>query len=410
MSSISKLKSLNFRRPTRSRVVIFDTYSTRHIIPVLPDIQYAEFDTSLATINFWIALYSVRYGKPSLNTYAKAFIRLSGASLVITTIDNSPVVYQLKQDLRRVRVIVIQNGRRSTFGRLPNTSFVDELTKASRTSPNAVDNYFTFGTTEEAQFSSLIKCRYSPIGSIKNNYFSPNLQSRVRPLLSYISSFPNFDDNPDGTVFSDEPYLYFESKPISFRNYFEAELVVASWLEKFCELKSIDFQIVGKRSFRTWQEQSFFRSAVPGNWTFISCEGEFDSYASLTESTYVASVDSTLAYEMFGRGLRTMFFTIRSEFTNSPGLQCTRFGYPALAGQTGPMWTNDYKTSEFQRVADFVTSCSDDEWTKVVNAFSPEVMRFDPYNLTLARTISEYLNLPCRTTDEIAASVRRIYG
>lgn len=410
MPSKFKLKSLIFRRPVQSRVVIYDTYSTRHILPVLPEVRFVEFDTSLTNLNFWVILYSLRYGTPSLFTYAKAFIKLSGASLVITTIDNSPIVYQLKQDLQLIKVIVIQNGRRSTFGRLPNTSFVDELTRATSACPNEVDYYFTFGTTEEAQFNELIHGTYTPIGSIKNNYFLPISRSQARPLLSYISSFPNFDDDPGGTVLNDEPYLFFESQPISFRNYFKAEVVVANWLARYCSLRSIDFQIVGKRSSRTWQEQEFFRSAVSGDWRFYSCEGEFDSYARLTESTYVASVDSTLAYEMFGRGLRTMFFTIRSEFTKSPGLQCTRFGYPSLAGKTGPMWTNEHNVSEFQRVADFVTLCSDNEWKEVVNTFSPQVMRFDPLNLTLAHVISDCLNLPCRTTGEIAESVTQTYG
>lgn len=410
MFSMPDLKSFDFRLPKRSRVVIYDRYSTRHILPVLPDVEVVEFDSSLRTINFWALLYSLRFGKPSLSTYAKAFIKLSGASLVITTIDNSPIVYQLNASLHDVHVIVIQNGRRSTFGRLPNTSFVDELTRSNRTSPNMVDSYFTFGSTEEAQFKDLIKSTYTPIGSVKNNYFSSVIRPRVRPLLSYISSFPNFDDHPSGTVFSDDPYLFFEAKPISFRNYFQAELVVAAWLAQFCRLKSIDFQIVGKRSSRTWQEQAFFRSSVPGDWSFVSCESEFDSYSSLTDSTYVASVDSTLAYEMFGRGVRTMFFTIRSEFTDTPGLQCTRFGYPSLAAEIGPMWTNEYKSSEFQRVADFVTSCSDIAWNDAVETYSPYVMKFDPYNLTLARTISEHLGLPCRTENEIAASVARVYG
>ena len=74
------------------------------------------------------------------------------------------------------------------------------------------------------------------------------------------------------------------------------------------------------------------------------------------------------------------------------------------------MWTNEYNASEFQRVADFVTSCSDIEWKDVVHAFSPHVMAFDPFNLTLAGVISDYLNLPCRTTDEIAESVTQTYG
>jgi len=124
----------------------------------------------------------------------------------------------------------------------------------------------------------------------------------------------------------------------------------------------------------------------------------------------VASVDSSLAYEMFGRGKRTMFFTIRSEFTATPGLMCTSFGYPAITDSTGPMWTNNLDEGQFSRITRFVTTCTDDEWLDVHRTFSPIVMQFDPLNSLLAKTLARCTNSDTPDPERVRALVDEIYG
>jgi surface carbohydrate biosynthesis protein len=407
---LANLARLTIQKPNRGEVVIFDSFSERHFRPILQNTTSVVFDTSLPKINLWILLTSLKFGAPSLRNYLCAFIRSCRAKVVVTTIDNSPIIYQLKDALPDVKVIVVQNGRRSTFGKSPFTSFTDELKRAATRNPNSVDYYFTFGSTEHSQFADLIDAEFCPIGNIKNNYLADEQRVKTLKVLTYISSFPNFDDDPSGSVYSDDTYLYFEDRAISYRQYFKSELVIASWLAGYCAENNLAFQIAGKRSDRTFQEEAFFRTNIPGNWEFKPCNSELDSYRTLLSSQFVASVDSSLAYEMFGRGKRTMFFTIRSEFTATPGLMCTNFGYPAITDSTGPMWTNNLDEGQFSRIMRFVTTCTDDEWLDVHRTFSPIVMQFDPLNSLLAKTLARCTNSDTPDPERVRALVDEIYG
>lgn len=407
---LANLARLTIRKPNRGEVVIFDSFSERHFRPILQNTTSVVFDTSLPKINLWILLASLKFGAPSLRNYLCAFIRSCRAKVVVTTIDNSPIIYQLKDALPGVKVIVVQNGRRSTFGKSPFTSFTDELKRAATRKPNSVDYYFTFGSTEHSQFAGLIDAEFCPIGNIKNNYLVDEQRVETPKVLTYISSFPNFDDDPSGSVDSDDTYLYFEDRAISYRQYFKSELVIASWLARYCAENNLAFQIAGKRSDRTFQEEAFFRTSIPGNWEFKPCNSESDSYRTLLSSQFVASVDSSLAYEMFGRGKRTMFFTIRSEFTATPGLMCTNFGYPAITDSTGPMWTNNLDEGQFSRITRFVTTCTDDEWLDVHRTFSPIVMQFDPLNSLLAKTLARCTNSDTPDPERVRALADEIYG
>lgn len=407
---LANLTRLTIRKPDRGDVVVFDSFSERHFRPILQNTTSIVFDTSVPKINLWILLASLKFGAPSLRNYLCAFVRSCRAKVVVTTIDNSPIIYQIKDVLPSVKVIVVQNGRRSTFGKSPFTSFTDELKRAATKKPNSVDYYFTFGSTEHSQFSRLIDAKFCSIGNIKNNYLIDEHLAESPRVLTYVSSFPYFGDDPSRSVDSDEPYLYFEDRAISYRQYFKSELVIASWLAKYCAENSLTFQIAGKRSDRTSQEEAFFRTNIPGTWTFKSCNSESDSYRTLLSSKFVASVDSSLAYEMFGRGKRTMFFTIRSEFTATPGLMCTNFGYPAISDPTGPMWTNNLDEGQFSRIARFVTTCTDEEWLDVHRTFSPIVMQFDPLNSLLAKTLARCTNSDTPDPERVRALVDEIYG
>lgn len=407
---LSRLAPITLRPPKRAKVLVLDCYSTRHVLPILQEIDYVVFDTDVRKINLWVFVLSLSMGRPSMKTYCAAYVRLSQARVIITTIDNSPVAFQLKQYVPKVLVLILQNGRRSTFGKSVNTSFTDQLIEASHSDRLWADYYFTFGTTEYVQFSELIDAKFVPIGHFKNNYIEDNGERYSEPTLSYISSFPNFDSDRLATVDSDETYLYFDDQPISFREYFESEGFVATWLAAYCQQNSIKFQVVGKRSPNTYQEEQFFRERIPGDWAFIPVCSESDSYRALLRSHLVATVDSTLGYEMFGRGKRTMFFSVRHEFIRGKPLRCTSFGYPEEKSVLGPMWTNLWNPDHFLQVANFVSQCTAAEWESVVSAYSPVVMQFDRQNLSVATVLYDHLDLQVPDTHSIRNVALNVYG
>ena len=403
-------RKVSVTRPSRAEIVIFDSYSERHFRPLLPPVTVSVIDGALKNVNLWIFLHSLRYGRPSLLTYTWSFVRLARASLVVTTIDNSPIIYQIKSKLPEVKVCVVQNGRRGTFGVTEDNSFLSELRKYEKYGPNCADYYICFGTTEIMQFGNLIQAKFVPVGSIKNNYFCNHPAPRQDPVMSFVSSFPNFDYLPKASVESEETYLFSGNHPITHLEYFKAEAEVAKFLVEYCKNHGIRFQVVGKRSSKSHLEEAFFRRAAPGQWKFIPNDTERTSYDVLHRSKFVASVDSTLAYEMFGLGIRTAFFTIRSEFFKSTGSLCTKFGYPQVVDDSGPMWTNISEIGELERVTNFVVKSTDYEWEEAWSHYAPIVMSQDRLNSKLGAIISNSVGKDGPSQTEILSRVTEIYG
>lgn len=113
---------------------------------------------------------------------------------------------------------------------------------------------------------------------------------------------------------------------------------------------------------------------------------------------------------MFGRGKRTMFFSVRHEFIRGKPLRCTSFGYPEEKSVLGPMWTNLWNPDHFLQVANFVSQCTAAEWESVVSAYSPVVMQFDRQNLSVATVLYDHLDLQVPDTHSIRNVALNVYG
>jgi surface carbohydrate biosynthesis protein len=313
-----------------------------------------------------------------------AYIELSKARLIISTIDNSPLLYQIKSFQPNVQVVVIQNGRRDTIAKHPGRSFVNELAQLNRTTQCQVDFYLTFGSTEKAQFESLISCSFVSLGSLKNNLIR-KIPDPKNNVLTFVTSLTQdcakIESSPQ------TPIGFAESVPIPLQTYFEADFIVALWLSNYALNNGLTFQILGKRSVEYPEQEILFRNRIPGDWKFLYCNSEYDSYSALLNSELIAGVDSTLLYEMFGRGKRTAFFTIRKSVIGIGALDCPNFGYPEIKDEVGPMWTNRSDVGEFERLMKTIRTTSEEEWKGLVSTYGPIVMNWDPANESLVSVL-----------------------
>ena len=385
-------RKTTFLKPAVSKVVIFDESSERHLEPFFQQTSYQVFDSNFRKINFWILLHSLRKGWPKSINYLSSYIQLSKAHLVISTIDNSPLLYQIKSLQPNVKVVVIQNGRRDTIAKHPGKSFVNELAQLNRTTKCQVDFYFTFGSTEKVQFANLINCSFIEFGSLKNNLIRkiPDPKNKV---LTFITSLTQDCEKIESSP--QTPIGFADSVPIPLQTYFEADFIVASWLSNYALNNGLTFQILGKRSVEYPEQEILFRNRIPGDWKFLYCNSEYDSYATLLNSELIAGVDSTLLYEMFGRGKRTAFFTVRKSVIGIENLNCPNFGYPEIKADVGPMWTNKLDVEEFERIMKTIQTTTEVEWRRLVSIYGPIVMNWDSENESLV-TILRSLGFPPR--------------
>lgn len=405
------LRRITFKPIPQRDTIIYDAFSERHLYPLLDMSKVGVFDLEFRKVNFWVVLRSITYGPPNARTYLFGYLALARPKTVITTSDNSINFYTIKAHFPEITTIAIQNGRRNTFGPRPNSSFqvnLDELQPKA-----AVDFYFTFGTTERSQFKDLINGRFVIHGNLKNNYLAhiASSQRSGQRVMSYISSFPNLSSGNPGSIDSDLPTHFFGDTAISYRSYFLPEGRISRFLNEYCKRNGIDFQVIGKRDETTPQEADFFKSSVgDSSLKVVPCTPEGASYRALVDSDFVVSIDSTLAYEMFGRGVKTAFLTMRAEAIGIDGVQCPNFGYPEITLEKGPFWTNLDMESEFERVLDFVVRSSDSTWNESTSVYRKSVMNVDPDNSELYKLLTELgashgLGMP-----EIRKRVMETYG
>jgi surface carbohydrate biosynthesis protein len=74
------------------------------------------------------------------------------------------------------------------------------------------------------------------------------------------------------------------------------------------------------------------------------------------------------------------------------------------------MWTNEASENQFERVAQFVTSCSEAEWRAVVEKYSPIVMEFDPFNSLITETVRKCLVTHSPDMAQMRSLIAEIYG
>lgn len=408
---LKALGRISISRVPQKDVVIYDAFSRRHLYPLLDMTRSVVFDLDFPRVNLWVLLGSLRYGRPSARSYLFSFLRKTQPKVVITTSDNSIDFYAIKTQFPHICVISIQNGRRNTFGPRPHSSF-QSLLKMELNPPSA-DFYFTFGSTEQLQFEHLIHTKFVRHGNLKNNYLA-HISSRRRndrPVLSFISSFPNLSSGSPSSIDSDVPTHFFEDAAISFRSYFSPEGDIARFLMNYCKRHGIDFRVIGKRTSAQPEERAYFQEAT-GNRDIdvVPCDPEGASYLSLIDSDFVVSIDSTLAYEMFGRGKRTAFLTMRAAAIGIPDLHCPDFGFPEVREDSGPFWTNRNDEAEYIRVLDFVTTSHDDDWKYATRHVLEKVMNLDPDNAQLLEVLEGVGVSHGGGTEEVRRRAREVYG
>ena len=390
--AISSVHSWSF--PKRSELLIYDKSSVRHLEPFMNTSRATVFDTSLYSINVWAMLRGIRYGRPCMQTYLYGYIAIVKPKVIITLIDNSLPFYFINHRFPKATTIAIQNGRRDNFGRKPNTGFLDLLQIDRGWGKPTISHYCMFGEAEISLLNKYIHANFIATGNLQNNsYPQQPLTPRARPKISFVSSHPNLSHDLSTTAISHDTYMHIGNRTISFFEYYRIEREVARVVGQYCAENNLDFHIVGKRPETTPQEHAFYAEAlgeIP--FTFHPCSTEGASYPRLLDSDVVVTVDSTIAYELFGRGKRVAFISVRGEAIGHSSIDFCRFASPLSTPDTGSNWTNTFDPMVIKSKLEFVRSSSQSEWEAATKSIAPQLVYFDEDN-TRIRSLFTSLDL-----------------
>ena len=390
--AISSVHSWSF--PKRSELLIYDKSSVRHLEPFIDTSRATVFDTSLYSINVWAMLRGIRYGRPCMQTYLYGYIALVKPKVIVTLIDNSLPFYFINHRFPKATTIAIQNGRRDNFGRKPNTGFLDLLQIDHGWGKPTISHYCMFGEAEISLLRKYIHANFIATGNLQNNsYPQKPLTPRARPKISFVSSHPNLSHDLSLTAYSQETCTYLGGSAIPYGNYFGIESRAAAIIASIAGKQNCDFQIVAKRPASTPQEKEFFDHEMQSvSYEFLVNDDQGSSYQVLTDSDMVVSVDSTIAYEMFGRGKRCLFVSARAESIGIGQIEFNKFASPLNMPSFGPFWSNTTSGVDFEPLFNFALHATNDEWHEATESISSQLVYFDEGN-TRIRSLFTSLGL-----------------
>jgi surface carbohydrate biosynthesis protein len=84
-----------------------------------------------------------------------------------------------------------------------------------------------------------------------------------------------------------------------------------------------------------------------------------------------------LGYEALGRGLKCAAFPLRGGVL---GVNDHRFGWPADLPESGPFWASTGDEGEIERLLNYITTVSDEEWKLISTPVVEQIMCFDAGN------------------------------
>ena len=99
-------------------------------------------------------------------------------------------------------------------------------------------------------------------------------------------------------------------------------------------------------------------------------------------------MNSTLLYESFGRGNKTVFFSYRKMFYP---FNSRKFGWPANLKLNDKFWTSKKDFKSLKKIVNTVYNCESSIWKRYFRKHYDQVMNFDKNNSKLKSVIQKLL-------------------
>jgi surface carbohydrate biosynthesis protein len=368
--------------PRQSDVLILDASQPevfeKYFKPWSPEVLYMRGEQ----FNMLVLLASFFRRGSRVNAYTDCFIEKVRPRLIATYMHHYPNFYTLSGKYPNIKTLFVQHGLVSQY----ESIFEVINSQDSETTSNySVDYMLVLGSGVGKKLSQHVDGEIIVVGGAKNNLV-PKEKSPQQGVIAFISQWrPVAGMNMSGNFC---PFDDFWRKPDS---------LILSCLVRYAKAKNKRLMIIPNRhkngsEERIRGEEGYFRELLGSELRILSPSGPDSGYQAVDSAELVVSVDSNLGLESIARGNKTAVFSIRGQFANDTSLN---FGWPGDFPDEGPFWTNNPDPDSFVRILDYLFDVDDIQWRKDVKAskFS-SVMRYDPGNSILKKTLERILGVP----------------
>ena len=354
-----------FLKPERKKILIFDRNSEKAFKLFFKKNEYIILDRRGESLNIFVLFYTLIFD--SLNcllkndfallklNYFKNYINFVNPKVVLNYIDVDFSFYQLKNLCFKPKFICVQNGIR-------DKEFFDRLKYFSKKKKLSLDYFFVLNSVYKKVISNFIKGHYIEIGSIFNNAYTLNKKKNKLKGISFISQ---------------KKY----SRPFK-----PEEIELLKILIKFCKLKKIKINFITKMGLQHSSQLKNFKKIE--NLKIYYQTTIKNSYRLINKSEMVVFLSSTLGYEAFAKGIKSVCIPIISKKVVKNTFKPITFGYPGKFNKSGFFWTGLNNPKKIFKVLDNVYRCNLKKWNNVYKNYFPRIMNHDPGNKKFKKIIT----------------------
>ncbi len=356
------------KKPLQTDVLIFDKEGASDFFDYFKKYTYSVFECRGESINLLVLIYAMyKYGcKVSMETYASCYIHLAKPLVVVTFIDNNKVFYGLKNRHPKVKFISVQNGYRDRC--LFETLMQNINTKADL----SADAIFCFSPAIGKYYDRVISANIIPHGSFKNNKVAKIHKNSDLNEVVFLSQYRT------PVIHNGLPTMPVGERNILWNDFYSSELVLLPRLLDFCIKEGIVLKVCGTSFNENNSEFNFFSDLLGDTgWEYWQKSEDLDNYKKIDHASSIVFIDSTLGYEALGRGLKCVAFPLRGKVLQ---VNDRSFGWPANLPESGPFWASKCDEGEVERLMNYITKVSDDEWKLISTPVVEQLMCFDAGN------------------------------
>lgn len=358
-----------FGFPEKRRILIIDKVNSKLITSIINE-KVNILATRNESINLLVLLKVILKFKFTFNDYLLEYIKCSGSSVIVSYIDNNLFYYKIKNFFPNIKIILIQNGMRTSY-------FFEKLGKIKNAK---VDYLLTFSNGYKKNFEKSVNAKIIPIGSIRNNQI--NISNIKKKILSFISSGPLESMTNKVNIFQD--------KKINAETYYRVERKLIPLIHNFCKEHDLKLNIICRsKNNKSYEYEKRFYEDILKDKDFILSKtfNVEDTYKLSDSSIITAGVYSAFVLETVARGNKTAIFNARSKEINEESVNLFWQSKNTLA--RGSFWTDVVDENEVKRILKFCLQSTDEEWIAASKKIIPELIEYDFENLTLRKLINE---------------------
>ena len=354
--------------PKKIDFIVFDGINNP-FLKFLKKKKYSIFYNRNEEINLFVLMFCIIKLKISKKEYIKKYFQFANPKIVLSAIDNSHTLLEIK-DYLDIKIVSIQNGYRTYWGDLLDL----EKKFQKRKKKFNLDVMFVFNEKIAKIYNKYIDGQKIVIGSYINNERKVKKYKKKNEAIFISTHKPRIN-------------LKIKEEGISMHDFFKGDVDVLKNISELCIKNNLNLTILARNKINQFYSKEFFyfQKILKNSFKIIKNKNGQNNHTILDKYKFVITIDSTLGSENLSRGGRSIFIFSRPKIF--PAISRS-YGYMEGLQIDGEYWCSSKK--KISKVFYNLIKKNDLEWSRYRKNHK-KILFYDPNNKIFKKEINKLL-------------------